>query len=215
MKKNTILWLISSNEQVGSVVVAIMGTGMSVSSMLNNRKPNQLNEWIFPFRHVSCMAKILVHWNSLPTFCHSFFGEQLSVTLVAMDIMSMSKEGRTVVHSSSLFWLLETETVKTSLICSKKASVRFTQSPLTGENVGYPQPAAASLLFRIFMRPRQRLAGLVSGAEQLLPLDYLKARGTPHRPSWLISLGLLANPCFSGGSRTLPECFLASIYSLV
>jgi hypothetical protein len=67
------------------------------------------------------------------------------------------------------------------------------------------------------MRPRQWLAGLVSGAvlSNYSPWTTwnLKARGTPHRPRWLISLGLLANPCFSGGSRALPEWFLASIYA--
>jgi hypothetical protein len=58
-------------------------------------------------------------------------------------------------------------------------------------------------------------SGLWCGAEQLLPLDYLKLESTRHAapPPLTHHLGLLANPCFSGGSRALPEWFLASIYA--
>jgi hypothetical protein len=93
-----------------------------------------------------------------------------------------------VVRSSSLFWLLlETETVATSLIWysvqkgqwpvgDSDLRGRFTRSPEKMWDI-HPQPVDASLLYRIFMRPRQWLAGLVSGAVRS---NYSPC--TPHRP---------------------------------
>jgi hypothetical protein len=112
----------------------------------------------------------LFFWGT--TFCHSSShghhvhvegrqdsGSFIQLVLVAgnrncKDILDLFKKGQWPVGGNS------------------DLCVRFTQSPLTGENVGYPQPATASLLFRIFM-------GLF-GCSHVGSLARIYGPGSPH-----------------------------------